>query len=365
MTPDPPVRFGIVGSGWRSEFFLRIAEALPERFVVTGLVTRSGDTARTIESRWGVPAHADIDDLIAAQLPEFVVVSVPWQVTPGVIEQLVSGGMPVLSETPPAPDLEGLTALYERVGGRGIVQVAEQYHLSPILSAQIAIARSGRIGRVSQVLVAQCHDYHGISVMRRALGIGAEDASVSASSFRYPLLTGPGRDGDPADEQFVTATQTTARFDFGDRLGTYDFAPEQYFSWIRGNRLLVRGDRGEIDDLEVRYAKDYRSPVFTQLRRVMAGEGGNLEGLFLRGLLLGEEWAFSNPFIPGRLNDDEIAIALLLTGMRARIAGGPDVYSLAEASQDHYLGLLMHRAEETGETVRTTRQVWADDVVVP
>lgn len=214
---------------------------------------------------------------------------------------------------------------------------------------------------MSQALVAQCHDYHGVSVLRRALGIGAEDATVSASSFRYPLLKGPGRDGDPVDEQFVTATQTTARFDFGDRLGVYDFAPEQYFSWIRGNRLLVRGDRGEIDNLEVRYAKDL-SPVFALMRRVMTGEGGNLEGLFLRGLLLGEEWVFTNPFLPARLSDDEIAIAFLLAGMRTTIAGGPDIYSLAEASQDHYLHLLMRQAEQTGEAVRSTRQVWADDV---
>jgi len=31
--------FGLYGSGWRAEFFLRVAKALHERFTVAGVVT--------------------------------------------------------------------------------------------------------------------------------------------------------------------------------------------------------------------------------------------------------------------------------------------------------------------------------------
>lgn len=356
---EGPVRFGIVGSGWRSEFFLRIAEALPDRFEVVGLVTRSGRTAARLEQR-GVRALRDTAELVAAR-PEFAVVSVPREAAPAIIRNLVDERMPVLTETPPATDLDALTALWSEVQSvpGSIVQVAEQYHLSPLLSAQLAVARSGRLGRISQAVVAQCHDYHGISVLRRALGVGAEEVTITADVFEYPLLAGPDRHGDPHEERFVTASQTTARFDFGDRLGVYDFAPEQYFSWIRGNRMLVRGDRGELENLQVRYVRGDDEPVFSELRRVMTGEGGNLEGLFLRGILLGEEWMFTNPFMPGRLADDELAIARLLEGMRSTIAGGADVYSLAEASHDHYLALLMQQAAATGEPVRSSVQPWS------
>lgn len=354
-------RFGIVGSGWRSEFFLRIAAAAPERFAVTGLVTRSAETAASVERRWGVAGHPDVDALLAADRPDFVVVSVPREVAPSVIVELADRGVAVLTETPPADTLDDLAALYERTRGR-IVQVAEQYHLSPLLSAQLAIAGSGRLGTPTQAQVAQCHDYHGVSIIRRALGIGADDAEITASIFRSPLVQGPGRDGDPTRERVVTATQTTGRFDFGDRLGVYDFAPEQYFSWIRGNRLLIRGERGELSDLDVRSVRAFDEPTFGRIERVMAGQGGNLEGMFLRGLHLGDDWVFRNPFMPARLNDDEIAIARMLDGMPRAVAGGPPVYSLAEASQDHYLALLMQQAADTGSPVRSTRQVWADDL---
>ncbi|RYG23273.1 gfo/Idh/MocA family oxidoreductase, partial [bacterium] len=45
-------RFAIVGAGWRTEFFLRIAKALPDQFEVTKVLVRSDEKAKAIES-WG------------------------------------------------------------------------------------------------------------------------------------------------------------------------------------------------------------------------------------------------------------------------------------------------------------------------
>lgn len=359
MSDARPVVFGIVGSGWRSEFFLRIARALPDRFRVSGIVSRGADTRRALEEQWNVRSFPDTDTMLDATAPEFVVVSVPRDVAPDTIAHLAGRGVPVLTETPPAADVAGMLPLHDLVADGAIIQVAEQYHLSPLLAAQLRIAASGRLGRVSQVVVAQCHDYHGVSILRRALGVGFDDVSITATVFDSPLVKGPDRNGDPREEVVVTAHQTTARFDFGDRLGVYDFAPQQYFSWIRANRLLVRGERGEIEGTRVAHLQDERTPMFHEIRRISAGEGGNLEGQFLRGLVAGDEWVYENPYLPGRLNDDEIAIATCLTRMSEHVRGGEPFYSLAEASQDHYLALLMQQAAETGETVRSTRQRWA------
>ena len=69
--------FGLVGSGWRAEFFLRIAAALPEQFRVTGIVVRDATKGRVWEARWNLPTYRALDDLLRATTPAFIVLSVP------------------------------------------------------------------------------------------------------------------------------------------------------------------------------------------------------------------------------------------------------------------------------------------------
>jgi hypothetical protein len=355
------VRFGIVGGGWRSEFFLRIAAALPDRFQVAGMVIRNADKALEIERRWNVPTFRTVREMLGGTHPAFVVVSVPRIAAPGVLQELAAVGMPVLCETPPAEKLEDLTALYQSVGDAARIQIAEQYPFQPNHAARLAVVRSGKLGRVSLAEVSAAHDYHGIVLMRRFLGIGFENAKIRGVSFRSPIVEGPGRDGGPAAHRVLESEQMIAAFDFGDRIGVYDFTGEQYFSWIRSPRLLLRGERGEIHNFDVRYLHDFRTPVETEFRRLQAGHDGNLEGFHLKGILCGDEYVYRNEFAPGRLADDEIAVADCLARMAGYAAGGPDFYGLAEACQDHYLGLMMHRAVRSGETVVTESQIWASN----
>jgi predicted dehydrogenase len=253
-----------------------------------------------------------------------------------------------------------MVALHERTGRAAKIQVAEQYAFQPLHAARIAIARSGKLGQVTQAQVSAAHGYHGVSLLRKLLGITFENASIRACRFASPLVAGPDRKGPPEEERQVTSSQTIAWLDWGDRLGVFDFTGDQYFSWIRSPRVLVRGDRGEINNTQVRYLKDFRTPITFDLLRQDAGEDGNLEGYYHKGILAGAEWAYQNPFAPGRLTDDEIAVATCLEKMAAYVAGGPAFYSLAEASQDHYLALLIDKAAASGETIRTDTRPWAE-----
>ena len=353
------VVFAVIGAGWRTEFFLRIVKALPERFEISGILVRNEDRGREVEEKWGVKTYTDLDSLIEKANPSFGVVSVPQQLAPPMIQKLVERGVPVLSETPPAPDLEGLIDLYKLVEKDGKIQVAEQYQYQPLHAARIAMVHSGILGSVSQVQISVCHWYHAMSLMRKLLGISYENATISANRFVSPIVDGPDRWGNIQEEKIVDSEQVIALLNFGDKLGIYDFTNEQYFSWIRSLRLHVRGDKGEITDERIKYLKDFKTPIELELRRQTAGENGNLEGYYLKGILAGEKWIYQNPFIPGRITDDEIAIATCFEKMDQYVKGGPEFYSLAEASQDHYLALMVDKAVKTGETVKTETQPWA------
>ena len=41
-------------------------------------------------------------------------------------------------------------------------------------------------------------------------------------------------------------------------------------------------------------------------QRHMAGPNGNLEGFYLKGIQLGEQWVYRNPTAPARLSDEKI-----------------------------------------------------------
>lgn len=354
-----PIVFGIVGSGWRAEFYLRIAQLAPERFQVCGIVTRDENKGRKLEEIWGIQSYRNIAELLVGSKPAFMVVAVQKGAALGVIKELAAKDIPVLAETPPSVDLEGLVALNTGITKGAKIQVAEQFHLQPMHAARLKIATSGVLGAIHQAQISVNHSYHNISLIRKFLGIGFENASVTAHQFTAPITAGPGRNGLPESETVETVQQRIAFFDFGGKLGIYDFEKDQHRSWIRSQRLLIRGERGEIHNSGVKFLSDYRTPIEFDLIRRNAGENGNLEGYFLQGILAGEGWVYRNPFIPARLSDEEIAIASCLEKMDDYLKGGPSFYSLAEASQDLYLALMMEKAVQDGTRVRTEIQPWA------
>jgi len=353
------INFGIIGVGWRTEFFLRIVKACPDRFTVSGIVGRTPAKAEIMARRFDVPLYSSIEELVRIAKPAFVVTSVPPDANPGVLKLLASLGMPALSETPPAMPVEEMNELCLLVKEGAKIQVAEQYCLQPHHAARLAFAHSGKIGRVTQAQISVAHGYHGVSLIRRYLGIGFENAKITAINFKSPIIQGPGREGPPLKEEIVESEQVIAQLDFGDRLGIYDFTGSQYFANIRDPRILVRGERGEIVNDSATYLKDFLTPIRVAFTRHSAGEHGNLEGHFLKGIQAGEEWVYRNPVAPGALFDDELAMADCLLRMAEHAEGGESFYSVAEACQDRYFDMVIREALAGKRAITTSTQAWA------
>ncbi|MDG4807770.1 Gfo/Idh/MocA family oxidoreductase [Micromonospora sp. WMMD1120] len=360
MDSTPQTRFGLIGSGWRGEFFLRLARSLPERFRATGVVTRTEARGAEVSAKWGVPSFRTAAELLAHERPDFVIVSVPWPVTPDATRELVAAGVPVLAETPPAPDLAGLRALWSDVGGSGLVQVAEQYLLMPGHAARLALVRAGVLGEPTSVQISSTHLYHAVSLIRGLLGVGYDAAEVNARAFVAPLanpLSPAGWSGDDTPQQMST---TLATIDFGGRMGLYDFTDNQWWNPLRGRRLVVRGSRGELVDDSVVRLVDPTTPVESSLIRRQTGLDLNLEGLDLKHISFDGEVVYRNPFVGSGMSDDDIAVAdiLVRAGAWARDEG-PAPYPLAEACQDHLISVAIEESVRTGAPVVTTRQAWA------
>ena len=353
------IRFGIVGTGWRSEFYLRVVAACPDMFACVGLVTRNPDREDHPGAKLGIPLYGSAEEIGIAVKTVFTVTSVTWEANPDTIGHLVSLGQTVLSETPPGETVEELNGLYALVEGGAKIQVAEQYHLQPHHYARIAYAQSGKLGTLTQAQVSAAHGYHGISLIRRLLGVGFENAVVTGRTFTSPIVKTMGRGGPDEREEVAETTQKLAYFDFGDKLGVFVFLSDQYRSHIRGQRVMVRGVRGEILQDAATYLEDHNTPIQMPYLRHEAGPRGNLEGNYLKGYTIGEEWIYRNPLAPGALADDDIAVGHCMLKMAEYVKGGPEFYSLAEACQDRYLDIVMEEAQESGEAVETETQIWS------
>ena len=342
MTAERPARIAVVGSGWRAEHFFRITRALPDRFELAVVVVRRETEAARL-AKQGVEAVTELGRLDEFA-PDFVVVATPAEANADVCEELVANGHSILLETPPGVNDGELDRMLLLQQSGADIQVAEQYPFQPLLAARLAVISSGRLGDITSVDVSVAHGHHGVALIRAALGSGIGEFEVSADEHHSVITVGPDRAGPPTIDDVKMSSRTVATIRFGDQVGIYDWSDDQYFSWIRSLRFIVRGTRGELDGHEVRYLLDDGTPVQQTLRRWDSGLEGNLEGPGHRGYLLGAEWVYENPFPTARLTDDEIAIAAVLQCMSDHVANGSPVYPLDQAVHDTRIALAVTRA---------------------
>jgi predicted dehydrogenase len=345
--------FALIGAGWRAQMFLKVAREL-------GTVRCGGVVVRT-PRRMEVPVFTSLDACLRELRIDFVLTATPRSVTPVLITDAVDRGLPVLAETPPAPDLDGLRALWSAVGDSGLVQVAEQYPMMPSHAARAALVAAGVIGTPTQVQVSSTQQYHAVALIRGLVAAGRGSVSVRATRFTAPLLSPLSRIGWTDDEEEHSTTTTIATLDFGNgRSGVYDFTEQQTRNQLRFRRLTARGSAGELHNDEAIRMTDSRTLIRTPLVRRQTGHDLDLIGYDTEHITFGSQVLYRNPYPGRRWMDEEIAMATLLERTADWVRGnGPQPYPLAEGAQDQQIALAIEESADSDTTITTSWEPWS------
>lgn len=219
------------------------------------------------------------------------------------------------------------------------LQVAEQYWLYPTLAKRLAAVRSGALGTPQFARLSVAHGYHAVSLARLFLNAGQQLVRVTGRSWTEKIIETDSRWGAVHNGALVEKTLQQHTLEFaGGGTAFLDFNGVQYHSYLRSTHTSVQGERGELFDDTLRCLDAVGEPVcrlLTPLPDPLAAAAAQ-----------------------AGLNEDETAIACFLDRMQGYLAGGAEVYPLADALQDAYLALLMERALAAGQPLESTPQPW-------
>lgn len=338
-----PLSFIIIGSGWRSLFYVRIARRYPQQFHLKYMLCRTQEKADRLAAEYGIPTTISVEECEAAK-PDFVVVAVSKA---GLYEETckwAEKGFAVLCETPAAGSVEELKHLWELVKKGAKIQVAEQYHRYPIMAAGLKEIKEGRLHTPYAVTLSMAHDYHGVSLIRRMLEphapMGLKLDCLWGEQYSFMVTETDSRYGAISDGSVKARERklVTMRFSNG-KVAFYDFGGVQYHSFIRARHVNVQGRDGEWNDTQLRYVDEKYIP---HVKNITAWLDPNYSCLETEELQQqSREW---QPSVMMEGEQDEYAIATMMYDMRTYIEGGKEVYPMAEALEDAYLYILMQEA---------------------
>lgn len=326
------ITYSIIGGGWRAEFYLRIAALVSDRFSAACICVRNKERAKRIAEKFDVTVVDTIDKL--KKIPcDFIVNCINKDDISKLSLSLAAEGYGVLAETPVCTSSEQAKNLIKNFNPKYKIQIAEQFHLKPMYQAIKRIIENGIIGNVNYINISVAHEYHAMSLIRFFLN-SDNGKLISRTEFNSPILHTNFRNGEVDNKTYQDSRHTIKIFDFGGKAAVYDFDAEQYFSPIRTDHLLIRGDRGEIENDTVRYFN--QDNKFAE-SKIVQHKSGNLDGLYNGNITFENQVLYNSPFSVARLSDEETAIADTLTKMDEYLKTGKEFYGFEKALNDFFL----------------------------
>lgn len=323
------ISFVIIGGGWRAEFYLRIANALPENFNVSAICVRNPEKAKDIQKNFDVKVVNSVEDALESPC-DFVVNCINKDDISDLSIELADKGYCVLAETPVIKPQLG-------IHNYNNIQIAEQFHLKGTYQAIKRIIDSGIIGKVTHINMSMAHDYHAMSIIRFLLDDYDEPVILGNFSLNDTMLETNGRNGEFAEKKITDKIQTVRLYQFKNATAIYDYNKEQYFSPIRKDRMLIRGTRGEIENNHVRYFNENNEYVCSDIKYISSGL---LDGFYNDKIVFENKVLYDYPHKNARLTEEEIAIAEVLSKMKNFIEKKETLYSYIMAYEDYQFANL-------------------------
>ena len=376
------IRFIIVGSGWRSLFYARIAKALPEVFELGAMLCRTAEKAAKIAGEHHIHTTTSIEECKAYN-PDFAVVAVNKASIADVSMEWMNYGFTVLCETPASLNMDTLDKLWSmHLEGKRLV-VAEQYTAYPTYKSMLDILNSGIIGKPDCINISLAHDYHGTSLMRAFLQQnGTEQFTISAKEYFFNTVETLTRHNDFKDGRIALKRRVVATFTFDNgQIGWFDFDSEQYRSPIRKNHIKVQGMKGELLDNTIYFLdENYTAQQGTFCKKTIPSEifrnnpdptsqFETSEITFSR-TDLGSKVVYAPEFGLCGLNEDETAIAHLMKQTAeytwaSKTSDETAIYLckkmeflLRNALQDSYMSILLQKAIDARAVVESEVKEW-------
>ena len=188
------IKYGIVGAGWRSEFYLRIAALIPETFKVSGIYIRNNQKREEFSEKYNIPIFDTLGKLLQTDY-NFIVSCVSKTDICDTVKELCSKNVPVLTETPVGTSLDEIDDFFSEIKPDWRVQAAEQFHFQPRNAAIKSIIENGFLGEIQQVQLSCCHDYHAASLIRFFLGTGDEMPEGFSFTLQDTVMRYNSREG--------------------------------------------------------------------------------------------------------------------------------------------------------------------------
>ena len=320
----------LLGTGWRARFYMRIAGFCPDILRIVAVFTHTPERKAEMEAE-GFSAFTDIASALAVD-HDAVIIASGKNGFSDTLRYLHGRRERIITETTflglPEEDLEEFSS-YDGL-------VMEQYWNTPLFSSLLN-ALSALEAEPDQLYLSGLHNHHSASIARRVLGTGYQmPEEIQSLSFPSSIVRTGSRRGLEVSGESEEYVRNIREMKLGKSLFIHDFSSNQYHSYLYGKHFEVRSRRCVITEKGVsgidREGYPYSMP-FIFHRDSSIGSGS----LALSHVTLGERTVFVNPYYPLAMNDDEIAMAMMLE----QYGEGHNPYPFCEGVMDARLGKLL------------------------